>query len=339
MINEIFISDLSNNLLVGNSHTFPFNNTQITYPITFYKNQKYSHLKVNDVILSISFIDLDNFIATKFLLDLKYFLEQRLIEITTEAIKESYFMLLDLLKTPELIINHKNTLFKTTALFPGNIINLVQKISFIEDINGNIISNKTYGEIFLNQIGQSELKLEFLVPENVNFKTPYPFNFEAKILTIFCKNLENKSLVSFNIKKNALVYFKLTKEGNGYTFNSEYKKMYKNIEFIIPVGNKVYRCDIKSSSGTYKFDLKTGSVHWRFNDYIFDKESIIITTFSIEDDILKEEIKEPILVNFELNETEKLPIELKSCTNLDERTESFWMKCITKGEDYRFYHK
>ncbi|ELA41354.1 uncharacterized protein VICG_01595 [Vittaforma corneae ATCC 50505] len=370
MIEEIFISDFSNNLLFGHSHSFPFKSPApkqagtdsqaplLTYPVSVHSGHKYSHLRVNDTILTVRFTDLDNFAATKYLVDLKLYLENRISHVTAATVKNSYFVLLELLRTPEIVFRpapngvagfNESTLVDSSMFAASNVlVNMVQSIHSVRNMRDDVLHSRSYGEVFLDHVPVSSLKAVFQMPDNVQFKTPYPFEQHKihgssdNVVVISGKNVENRNILSFQVRNSAL-YFRLengrSEHENGvrtYTFVSEYKGKFKFVEFRIPVGKRAYRAEAKASAGECNFDMKTGTVHWRLRDCLFGRESIRIAVCSLDEEVASGQKRSSISVDFRLEDAEDSPVRLVSCANIHRPSQKFWMRCTTQSQDYRF---
>lgn len=374
MIKEIFIADSLNNLLVGNSIFFEKSRN----------SEKIKSLRINDIILSVCFTEIDPFTATRFLVDLKTAIEKRIFEISVESVKMNYFLILDLIKTPETVY-----LFQKTKVFTGDVfINIVQRVQCVIK-SGKVLMNQSYGDVFLAEPSQIEqylykiskqdkksgsiaglknnrlinpnqerkkevsselnnvksetetqsdeqIVLKFEKRENIAFKTPYPFSIKENMVEITANSLQNRNILSFG-HKNETVYFKMTRTGDIYVFESNYPGKYKFIEFKIPLGPGAYRAEIKSTSGSQTFDRKTGEVSWRFTDKVFEKEKIKIKVESLEEETLKgnciKEKKMPVRVDFKIEDSDSL-VKLVGCSS---KNLNLWMRSIIQCLNYEIH--
>lgn len=348
MIKDIFISDESNNLLIGPTYNFPFIGVDTlvpgsdqkikpenfmaqaySYPTGMVSGHKYSHLRINNVVLSIMFTDIDNFTATKFLVDLQRFLETKLPKITTETVKNNYFLLLDLLKSPETVILPS---FHKPRIFNENVfINIVQSINYVQNSENQVIKSKIFGEVFLDHSDVRSLKVSLQLQPGTSFKTPYPFVEDGSSVIISGKALENRNILSFQ-RRDQPVHIKMEKSGNAYTFRSEEKTKFKFLEFKIPVGMNTYRVDVKISSGEYNFDMSTGMIYWRFNDAFFDKEEIKINLYSLSDEISTD----AIVANFKVEDSGNCPVKIDGCVNNLQPSQKFWARSTIQCQSYVF---
>ncbi|ELA40728.1 uncharacterized protein VICG_02234, partial [Vittaforma corneae ATCC 50505] len=117
---------------------------------------------------------------------------------------------------------------------------------------------------------------------------------------------------------------------------SEYRGKFKFVEFRIPVGRRAYRAEAKASAGECDFDMKTGTVHWRFRDCLFGRESIRIAVCSLDEEMASEQKRSSISVDFRLEDADDSPVRLVSCANILRPSQKFWMRCTTQSQDYRF---
>lgn len=369
MIEEVFISDLSNNLLFGHSHSFPFKSPApmqggphcpLTYPASVHSGRRYSHLRVNDAVLTVRFTDLDSFSATRYLVDLKLYLEDKISKITAESVRSNYFALLELLKTPEIAfgaIHGGAKVFNENARISNSVfVDIVQNIHCVQSVGGGVLRSRTYGEVFLDRTPVSSLKMVLHVPDGVEFKTPYPFeqqragNSPGSVVVVSGRSIENRNVLSFQIGSSPISYFKLEAGGSESrrggresvhtcTFTSEYKGRFKLVEFRIPVGGRAYKTEVRASGGEHEFDMKTGTVHWRFKDCLFGRESIKIAVLELDEEVADGPGTGSISVDFKLEDTEDSPVRLVSCTNALEPGQKFWMRCTTQSQSYVFVQR
>ncbi|KAM0680102.1 hypothetical protein GINT2_001795 [Glugoides intestinalis] len=363
MIKEIFISDTFNNLLVGNTYQFSlaeqdkfickndgFTNKKECCRACD-KCYKTSSIKINDVVLTILFQELDPFSAIRFLIDLKTVLEKKIMKITSDTVKKNYFLLLEILKTPEttFLLQEKEALFQ----LKNNIfVDFVQNVHCVIR-NGNVLLNKCYGDVFISEHsqldqylynfikfkgasdesvsldGNDQIEFVFKKEKEVQFKTPYPHEDAGNRVLITAEDLGNRSIMSFSFE-NTFIYFRLNKKGNKYSFVSEYKGKFKLIEIKIPLGCKAYSANANISSGEFSFDQKNGDAYWRFKEKKFEKETIELDAKWLDEE---EPESKGLQISFKI-EQENLPIQLISCRNQINNKQAFWSRSMTQSLRY-----
>lgn len=273
------------------------------------------------------------------------------MKITTEVVKKNYFLLLEILKTPEAIFlqQQKDALFQ---LNNNVFIDFVQNIHCVIR-NGHVLLNKCYGDAFITENSQLDQylynfinlngtgdesvssdgndRIEFVFKKGseVQFKTPYPHEDNGSKVLITASELRNRSIMSFSFE-NTFIYFKVNKKGSRYTFVSEYKGKFKFIEIKIPLGCKTYAAKAKVSSGEFSFDQKNGVVYWRFKEKKFEKETIEIDAKWLDDE---EPESKALQISFKIDQ-ENLPIELISCRNQSNKKQAFWTRRMTQSLRY-----
>ena len=360
MIESIFISDLSRKLLVGAHQSLSesgfINNNNIlnaisidldlnadsekntseyntisndNYPITFLPSSRIAHLKVNDILINILYQGIDNFQAAKFLLDLKSYIEDKIITLNATSIQKHYFLLLELLQTP--VIN-----FKSNSIGEQNkdttYIDIVQNIHFLSE-GENVIVNKMHGEVFVdtNCIGPLDIQIEKKRP--MKAKSVHMIEETESQLKIRCENIESQSLFSFYHRNLNVRYFKMVRSRDFVTLESEYKGLFKHIEIIVPVGILTYKVEMRASNGKCDFDIKKGLVYWRFRDCIFKKETIKFSISALE----MQTNNLPVTINFRIEDSECCSFKLTNVINREYPTQQFWVRNTTQSGIYELY--
>lgn len=343
MIESIFISDYSKRLLFGghpilaelgytksielaieNQKMGTCDNT--SYPITYLKASRIAHLRVNDIILNIIYNGIDNFQAAKFLLDLKNHIENKIMRLNKKSIKKYYFIILELLQTSKIDFSAYTP---CSYVSDKILIDVVQNIHCIM-AGERAISNTSHGEIFSDRLGFDSLVITLEKSEHVVVKSIHRVQTDGNKLKVSCENPENRNLVSFYQKNASVLYFKMKRLDNLITIESEYKGIFKYIEFVIPVGIHTYKIMPQMSNGKCDFDIKTGILYWRFKDVAFHKETVKfnISTLEANENII------PITVNFRIEDSNACVLKLISTVNKSCPSQQFWMRSITQNGYY-----
>lgn len=328
MIEQIFISDDSNKILYGNQKLLP---EILQYPLHIENDKRISQLKINDVILSILYCNYDNFTSAKILQDLKLFLESKILKIDSKTVKENYFLISELLNNINSILISQS--FDKERILPDNnaYIDIVEKIHAVIESDGNVIKNCLFGNVIcssgtitqLKTIITKSKKYEMIMSSKYNFKDHLnrieleasKLNQDPVILSYSILNL-NHPIISF--KKN-------TK--NCYTFICNPNIKFKNLLIKIPFCNSTYAAEIKSSAGTFHFDINSSLVVWEFKDFNFSSESI-----EIEPKFLTlDDFKFPIQIEFTISEYLESGICIESS---NAGNTQFWAHCTTQSGHY-----
>lgn len=294
------------------------------YPITYGDGVRMAHLRVNDVILNVLYRHEDNFQASKYLLDLKLYLEDKLVEINIENVTGNYFMLLDILQTPDFISKPSKFVLKEHVF-----VDIVENIHCTV-IGDCVVSNSSHGEVFLDQNPSGTVAVTLEKSEPLMLKSIYRLTESENKATLSCVDPESRSLLSFFRRESPVVYFRMKRTVNLITFESEYLGEYRFIEFIIPVGMNAYQVDSSVSGGECEFNLKTGKVHWRFKDTQFKKATVKLNVSSIEE----ESITEPITVNFRIENSENCALQLTKAENAGFPEQKFWVRSTIQSGHY-----
>ena len=276
--NELNFNSIATDSIDDSTNTMVFDSLKDTvyhdeYPIICLKSSRIAQLQVNDVILNILYRDLDSFQAAKFLLDIKKYIENRIITLDLKNIKRHYFLLLELLHSPA--IDFKSE-FSEKLPSENVFVDIVQNIH--SQVHGEtVMINKLFGEVFLDK-GYAE-SLEFVIAKknHLAIKSTHKIEETGNEIKIKCNNIENSSLFSFYQKNLDIQYFKMKRSRNLVTIESDYKGIFRHIEIIVPVGDLAFRAETQVSSGKCEFDIKKGIILWRFRDTVFKKETLKFT--------------------------------------------------------------
>lgn len=309
MIHEVFITNTSQKLLYGNHKNFEMTEN---YPIDDLGSRKLAKLKINDVILIILFSQIDNFTASKFLADLKCYLESKNLILSNESIASNYFLFLNALQDLEMVglrdISNNSTNVYIDIYY--NVHTLIY--------NGKPIINKIFGEIVSDHT-------EF----TINLDTPFEISDSAKIANYHEINYNEK--IKFYEDSFKTVFFNVTREDDLFIFESEFKDVFKEIEISIPIGPQALIYKMELSTGKANFQLKSGIVVWKIKNSKFSRETIKI----ISDNNIQEEDRRSILVNFKIENSVGLGIKVRSCQNNNGGgNKNFWVKHIVRSGNY-----
>lgn len=334
MIWNVFISDISNNPILGLPLKSPINSSY-----------KISSLRINDILISAVFSSLDSFSISKYLADLLSHLQTVVPILCLKSVKENYFILLDILKSPEFIFdggifNINENIFTNSDIFI-NTVEVVNRINnsitdnsitdnSITDnsITNNSITNnsidKIFGEIFINNLPEC---INFLsnIKEGTKYKSPYPLFINGNSLSIKIQNPLNRNILSFYY--NIFPYFSFYKSGEKFTFKSSYFGKFKFIEFKIPVNKNVYA---EITRGEHKYSLEEGIIYWKFKNTEFKEESIKIIGEN-------NKISRNIRVEFRIEEGETA-VKIIGCSNGKNTSQKFWLRQTIQSGDYEFYY-
>jgi len=395
MIKEVFITDLSMNLILGSprgvlhglasssssdkldgssnlassdkldgssnlaSSPSPANQCSPDKLANSASSTNIASIQINDILLSALFSSLDSFTATKYLIDLHSHLLHFIPELTQASVRSHYFVLLEVLKSPEFI--PRRTL-------PGGsvFIDVVLSVSSLSS-NGILIRNKTYGEVFMDSM-VSSLCMEVELKGGVRYKTPYMVcdsglgggyisgcnssscnsssssssnggsddpttnSLSNRHITIDVDEPQNRNILSFTTAETPL-YFTLNSTNDLYTFKSAHPGRFKVIEFRIPVGPQAYDVECRATRGAHRFSLEEGAVYWRFTDTEFVQESIKLAVRSISEEV--REARENVRVQFKTEEGET-PVRVVGCSNRRQGKQKFWMRTTIQSKDYEF---
>lgn len=327
MIHDIFITDLSYKILYGNPRAFPVDidgkavaKLEENYPVQNLGDKKLSNLKVNDVILSVYYSNTDTFSISKFLLDLKNGLENKISALNTKSVKSNYFIILKYLSDTDLtsVVSPKNF----PILGTDNVyIDVIQKVHTLIGTDGRVIKNEVHGEII-----HSDSNFKMVVEsEKGHFKGDFE-NIQGKIEI----STSTTNPITFYQANFDCVLFRMTRVGDIYTFESDWKGKFGSIEFIIPVGKSAYSAETKHNSGISEFDLKNGLVRWKFTNVIFAKEAIKILPRLLQ----PEKIQDSILINFNIEDIASKDVKIKSCHSFDNANKKYWVKYILQSGHY-----
>lgn len=332
MIQEIFITDLACNVLYGNPRMFPSTmdarkaksgELGCSYPVESVGDRRLSRLKVNDVILSILYVDTDNFTASKFLVDLKNLIEGQISRIDCRSVKKNYFTLLELLQNAGMVFPSPIRSTADPSRRENVYIDVVENIHTVIGENGEILKNCVHGEI-LSDGSDFRLLLEKCDAE---FKA---FLEETRGGTeILCKN---DPQINFTVRSYAKVLFRMIRQGPIYTLESEFKGQFKYIEVAIPVGKSSYSAKIKQSTGSSDFDMKSGVVRWLVSHQSFTKETIKIHTMRLEEEI----DTRSIMITFKIEDPEETSITIRGCRGTDGSGHRFWARYTIQSGHYEF---
>lgn len=171
---------------------------------------------------------------------------------------------------------------------------------------------------------------------NTNLNGSVNINLNTKIINqVINQNVCSNHLLDFNYS-NSVIYFTVNRTGNKITIqgnpnqNFKYQK-FKFILFKIPVGKDVYKVERTVSGGDCKFSLEEGLVYWKFEDCVFKKEHLKMDLLKLQD-FPRDETREKIKVDFQIENDDSLPLKILNCVGLNE--EKFWMKTTTICKDY-----
>lgn len=306
MIHDIFICNLECRLLYGDNRTFqkPDN-----YPVIDLGDKRIHTLKVNDIILSILYSQIDNFAALQFLRDLKRFIEKRINEITEKTVEDNYFVLVNLLQNVSEIGLALETENKSEDVY----IDITYTINALLSKKNEIIQNYIQGEMKANIKGfkihtSSDYAISSSVGNGIVYISPVKFS-------------------NFNFQK---LMFKLHKNENEYTFECGCKEVFKHLEICIPIGKTAFSTKITKTNGKAEFDIQAGVVRWTFHDFRFNKEIITIIPQKYEEEIEYRSI----FINFCVDEISDINIKIESCEMLDKSQKRFWVKNQVKSGNY-----
>ncbi|KAL6121957.1 hypothetical protein NUSPORA_01066 [Nucleospora cyclopteri] len=341
MIEEVFISNSSNNLVFGDFSKFPLN--KLDYPMAQVFSKRICQLKVNDVILSILYRDMDNFMATKQLLNIKNCLIYNNIEITEKSVINNYFLILRLLDQPNLIFDQKKDNFslKTDNFYLDVVEEFHSIIRYSELLNTtDVIKNSIYGEVIYKDSREIDIKIK--LEPCVNFyrssylqqcnkeeiKLP-SFSDQNQILNCSYKK-GNKTILSYNVHSLEKPFINLSKNKNMFKFYTADQVKFKTLRIRIPVQETTFAAQIESRNGVAELDTKNSYVEWKFNSYEFKEESILIIPSVLE----KSTDKRSILIDFLIenrNETYAKIVESKAVHN---KSAKIWVKYFTQAGRY-----
>lgn len=364
MIEHIFISDDKRRLLLGANQTlseYGFTNNILkkeldealdlytvnsnfdneeplkddsnhdSYPIIYLDSSRIAQLRVNDILLNILYQDMDNFQAAKSLLDIKNLIEEKIITLDSKSVQKHYFWLLEHLCLPNLDLKPE---FQNKQPTDNLYVDIVQNIHCMSQ-GETILINKIHGEAFLDNSYSDSLNILIHKKKPIVVKSTHKIEENREEIKIRCENIETPNLFSFYQKDLYLKYFKMKRNKNLITLESEYKGTFKYLEIIVPVGNLAYRAETQASGGKCEFDIKKSLIYWRFRDTVFKKETLKFNISALE----MQENENPIIINFRIENADCCAFRLESVVNKSMPSQKIWVRNITQNGIYELYSK
>jgi hypothetical protein len=234
MIQDIFVSTLSNQIIFGNGSKYP---EVSKYPIENIGDKTICQLKVNDIILSIVFSHIHSFCASKFLLDLSVLIKSKINILNSESVSKYYFILLELSQNPEIV-------FETPTpkqIQSGINLDIVEDVYTVISKNGIVLKTKISGNILINYKNFQEsllkdnmLKVRLNIDDIISYNSPYECIEDLCSVEVVNSVINHPSLISYSsFFKHTL--FRLKKVNSSYTFFSDCNLKFSFIKIMIPV--------------------------------------------------------------------------------------------------------
>ena len=327
MIKDIFIINKYGKVLYGNKSKYP--PLSLMYPIDEYQGNKLCQLKVNDCILAVLYQDIDNFMISKMLLNIKNVLQFNGLEISEKFILSNYFLFIKLLYFPNLILEPK---FSKLNLKTDNFyIDVVEQYQTIIR-NNCIIKNSIYGEVIYKD--NREIKIEAKLPIMVNIlKSNHKITVDKdkndNNIKIYYKN-GNRTLLSYNINNinEPLIYFEKT--NHVYKFKTQNWIKFKSIRIRIPVFKTTYNAQIDVKQGTAILNEKENYIEWKMTNIVLFEESIYIspqTLYNISDN-------RNIKIDFVIENYKNSLIKIYKSEVIFNQEARIWVKYFTQAAYY-----
>lgn len=312
MIHEVFILDDTKKILFGNPRLYPENPS---YPIHETPEGRLCQLRIKDIILSILYSQFDNFTATKILLDLKFQIQSKLVEIDSKSVKDNYFFLTEMLQSINSIhlSKSKDINKDKIPLSDNNVyIDVVESVRTIISPDNKVINNSIFGHVISTQ-GDIE-KVKILISKPKNFKiitsTSYKIKDNLNTIELSGENIpSNTSIMSYIIHDVKTPILTVNKTGSAYIFTCNPRLTFKSLKIRIPIGSSIFDADIQTSVGTARFDIDEGEVVWSFKNFFFNTESITIDAKGSRN----EEFLKPIKIDLNISEWIETGLRIESC--------------------------
>ncbi|ORD94478.1 hypothetical protein ECANGB1_683 [Enterospora canceri] len=324
MITEIFITSKGGQLLYGNVEKYSemceidFNSMKTP--------TRLSTLAVNDCIMYILYHSMDNFMASKALLNIKEHLKNSGLEISRNSLNENYFKFITELYHPSLIRDHKKTYIriKTDNIY----IDVVEQYQTVIK-NNQVLKNSLFGEILYKD--NREIKVEFTVPNHVDVvKTDHAVQLlEANKHQLYYKN-GSRTLASYFINNVNEPLITLSKTNNLYKFTATKPVKFKTIRIRIPVPETAYDSKTEARNGEHRLNTETSYVEWRFTNYLFTEELIRVEPIVLE--IARD--TRSILIDFVIENYADASANITRSELVFNQEAKIWVKYFTQASHY-----
>ncbi|KAI5171994.1 AP-1 complex subunit mu [Pancytospora epiphaga] len=330
MIREIFITDLTNKVLFGDLALYP---SSPSYPLHIMDNNRLCQLKINDVILSILYENMDSFTAAKYLYNLKAIIVELITEINEKNVCDYYFSLLELLHGCDVMRVNHHRISLNLNLTDDTYIDVVESVHTVITKNGTVLENTIYGSVLLSKKCEGTIKmtLDKGTKYKITAKSNYKLKSELDKIELTGKNISSSDiLLNYNVPVSKNVLISMKRLDNKYTFMCPEKLKFKFIRFMIPVSNTTFSVKTHTSSGYAKFDAEKNTVIWDFDDGEFFSEAISIERHALEETV----DKKPIKICFTIQNWCESGLSVKSCINEDCPLDRFWITHTTQDGHY-----
>lgn len=287
-------------------------------------------------MISILYRNIDNFLASKYLLNIKNHLKSQGLQLTKESVENNYFLFLNALYYPNLITDKLNNKIK---LKTDNIyIDVIEQCTTIIK-NNKIIKNDMYGEIIYKD--DRQISMDVTLPGSIeNIMSIH----KIKLLDYKDFTVENHKILQINYikgKQTLLMYNRrnieeqilfLERKDDFYTFTTKTDVIFKTIRIKIPVPNTSYNVKIKSKIGTAELNRKEMVVEWKATNISILDETIYVSPEMFE----RVEDLRPITVDFVIDNYKNSIARINRCEAIFNGDARIWVKYLTQAKIYEF---
>lgn len=342
MIEEIFIT-YNDKVILGDIDAYPKNPE---YPTHVLDNNQLTQFKVNDVVLSALYTDLDVFFVLDYLEKLKGEIENDVSKLNYKNVQEYYFSILEIIHRYQVVIIPKertnsfiyiqsNDIYVDVIETYNVVINsgVPPKVDDILDDNdeialpslrdNSILRNEVVGFCFVKPsfIDSKTVKL-IISKSNLNYVSKYKvmekFNKIEVEMDVTNQNLE---VFKYATKSKNNPPVKLTKEGGGFKLTTE-DLLFDFLEIQIPVPEQIKRLNIKNSKGRISHDENKSVVKWAFKN---EKVGNSFISFEMET-FNKQKYSNEVTVSFSVSKTDKSHLKIEKAVCLGHPGVNVWIK-------------